>query len=143
MSTTAFDPIKYKQTTRQQWQTAAEAWNDYNGLLRWWLGPATELGGPGVLAKTLETAGFADVEVRARGAAANDVRGRMRQVRAALVRRAPPDVGGTRRGGARGCLARDRERAEAIRARRRVRRNLRAARGGGDQPALAKKGSFK
>src|SRR4051812_50165412 len=43
MSTTAFDPIKYKQTTLAQWQTAAEAWNDYNGLLRRWLGPATEL----------------------------------------------------------------------------------------------------
>ena len=44
MSTAAFDPIKYKQNgSLEQWQTAAEAWNDYNGLLRRWLGPATEL----------------------------------------------------------------------------------------------------
>ena len=28
MTTTTFDPIKYKQTTREQWETAADAWND-------------------------------------------------------------------------------------------------------------------
>lgn len=37
-----FDPIKYKETTREQWQTAAQAWNDWSSLLRTWLGPATE-----------------------------------------------------------------------------------------------------
>jgi SAM-dependent methyltransferase len=42
MSTTTFDPIKYKQSTLEQWQTAAKAWNDYSGLLRRWLGRATE-----------------------------------------------------------------------------------------------------
>ncbi len=38
-----FDPVKYKETTRQQWQTAAQAWNDWSRLLRAWLGPATEV----------------------------------------------------------------------------------------------------
>lgn len=38
-----FDPIKYKETTREQWQTAAQAWNDWSSLLRTWLGPATDI----------------------------------------------------------------------------------------------------
>ena len=38
-----FDPVKYKDTTREQWQTAAEAWNDWGPLLRTWLGPSTEI----------------------------------------------------------------------------------------------------
>jgi SAM-dependent methyltransferase len=38
-----FDPAKYKETTHAQWQTAAQAWNDWGPLLRAWLGPATEL----------------------------------------------------------------------------------------------------
>jgi ubiquinone/menaquinone biosynthesis C-methylase UbiE len=37
-----FDPIKYKQTTLQQWNSAAEAWNRWGPLLSRWLGPATE-----------------------------------------------------------------------------------------------------
>jgi SAM-dependent methyltransferase len=37
-----FDPIKYKQTTLQQWNTAAEAWHRWAPLLSRWLGPATE-----------------------------------------------------------------------------------------------------
>jgi SAM-dependent methyltransferase len=41
-ATGGFDPSRYKQTTEQQWQTAAKAWNDWGGLLREWLGPATE-----------------------------------------------------------------------------------------------------
>jgi SAM-dependent methyltransferase len=40
---TAFDPVKYKETTRAQWQSAAQAWNDWGPLPRAWLGPATEL----------------------------------------------------------------------------------------------------
>jgi SAM-dependent methyltransferase len=36
-----FDPIKYKQTTKQQWQTAADAWNRWGPTLAAWLGPAT------------------------------------------------------------------------------------------------------
>jgi len=36
-----FDPELYKRTTHLQWQSAAEAWNRWGGLLRNWLGPAT------------------------------------------------------------------------------------------------------
>lgn len=39
---TTFDPIKFKQTTREQWDTAAEAWHRWAPTLRAWLGPATE-----------------------------------------------------------------------------------------------------
>src|SRR5882672_316217 len=39
---TSFDPIAYKQTTRDQWETAAEAWHTWGPTLRSWLGPATE-----------------------------------------------------------------------------------------------------
>jgi SAM-dependent methyltransferase len=39
---TKFDPIAYKTTTTAQWQDAAKAWNDWGGLLRTWLGPATD-----------------------------------------------------------------------------------------------------
>lgn len=38
-----FDPVAYRATTRDQWQTAAKAWNDWGPLLRAWLGPATEV----------------------------------------------------------------------------------------------------
>jgi 16S rRNA G1207 methylase RsmC len=43
MSRTVFDPAKFKETTRQQWQAAAKAWNDWGVFLRQWLGPATNL----------------------------------------------------------------------------------------------------
>src|SRR5437868_2751850 len=43
MTTPAFDPIKYKNTTREQWQVAAEPWNRWGPLLAAWLGPATEI----------------------------------------------------------------------------------------------------
>ena len=42
MSAATFDPQAYKKTTHAQWQDAARAWNDWGGLLRAWLGPATE-----------------------------------------------------------------------------------------------------
>ena len=38
-----FDPIQYKQTTREQWNGAAEAWDRWGNLLSEWLGPATEI----------------------------------------------------------------------------------------------------
>ena len=38
-----FDPLKYKQTTREQWQAAAEAWDRWGPVLATWLDPATEL----------------------------------------------------------------------------------------------------
>jgi SAM-dependent methyltransferase len=40
--TATFDPVSYKETTREQWQAAARAWNEWGPLLRRWLGPATE-----------------------------------------------------------------------------------------------------
>ncbi len=41
--TTAFDPAAYKETTRLQWQEAAEAWRRWGPQLEAWLGEATEL----------------------------------------------------------------------------------------------------
>ena len=38
----AFDPDKFRATTRAQWQAAAEAWDRWGPLLARWLGPATE-----------------------------------------------------------------------------------------------------
>jgi SAM-dependent methyltransferase len=40
--TPKFDPVKYKDTTKQQWQAAAEAWHRWGQTLAAWLGPATE-----------------------------------------------------------------------------------------------------
>lgn len=46
-----FDAVKYKSTTREQWEAAAEAWHRWGPTLRSWLGPATE--------RMLELAGVA------------------------------------------------------------------------------------
>lgn len=43
MTQQTFDPAKYKETTREQWQNAAEAWYRWTPLLQKWLGDATEL----------------------------------------------------------------------------------------------------
>ncbi len=43
MATSTFDPLAYKETTRAQWQEAAEAWNRWGPTLEQWLGEATEL----------------------------------------------------------------------------------------------------
>lgn len=45
-----FDPVKYKNTTHDQWQTAAEAWYRWSPTLNQWLGKATD--------KMLEMAGI-------------------------------------------------------------------------------------
>lgn len=37
-----FDPAKYKETTREQWQDAAEAWRRWGPTLERWLGEATD-----------------------------------------------------------------------------------------------------
>lgn len=37
-----FDPVAFKETTRQQWNEAAEAWDRWSPLLGRWLGPVTE-----------------------------------------------------------------------------------------------------
>lgn len=39
----AFDPVRFKQTTRDQWEAAAAAWDRWGEFLGQWLGPATEL----------------------------------------------------------------------------------------------------
>lgn len=39
----SFDPAKYKETTREQWQTAAKAWHEWGPTLSAWLDPVTEL----------------------------------------------------------------------------------------------------
>lgn len=41
-STPQFDPIKYKMTTREQWQNASEAWYRWSPTLNQWLGRATD-----------------------------------------------------------------------------------------------------
>ncbi|HYA89693.1 MAG TPA: class I SAM-dependent methyltransferase [archaeon] len=38
-----FDPERYKSTTRDQWDAAAQAWHNWAPTLRQWLGPSTEL----------------------------------------------------------------------------------------------------
>lgn len=40
--TVTFDPVQYKETTRKQWEEAAEAWHRWGPTLEAWLGPATE-----------------------------------------------------------------------------------------------------
>ena len=37
-----FDAEKFRQTTRAQWENAAQAWDRWSALLGRWLGPATE-----------------------------------------------------------------------------------------------------
>ncbi len=37
-----FDPTKFKETTREQWNAAAKGWNDWGPQLRAWVGPTTE-----------------------------------------------------------------------------------------------------
>ena len=58
--TPKFDPIKYKETTKQQWQAAAEAWHRWGPALATWLGPATEtmldMAGVGTGSRVLDVA---------------------------------------------------------------------------------------
>lgn len=42
-TTSAFNPNMYKETTRKQWQDAAEAWYRWGPTIGEWLGPATEV----------------------------------------------------------------------------------------------------
>lgn len=49
-TTPQFDPVKYKNTTHDQWQSAAEAWYRWSPTLNKWLGKATD--------KMLEMAGI-------------------------------------------------------------------------------------
>jgi len=71
MSDTAptFDPVRYKHTTREQWDTAAEAWYRWGGLLNTWLGPATEtmfdMAGIGTGSRVLDVAAGAGEQTMA------------------------------------------------------------------------------
>jgi len=38
-----FDPVKYKETTRQQWDNVADAWHKWIPVVREWAGPVTGL----------------------------------------------------------------------------------------------------
>jgi SAM-dependent methyltransferase len=40
--TQPFDPVAFKETTRQQWQNAAAAWHRWTPTLQSWLSPVTE-----------------------------------------------------------------------------------------------------
>lgn len=40
--TPRFDPVRYKETTREQWQEAAGRWHGWGAVLEEWLGEATE-----------------------------------------------------------------------------------------------------
>ena len=55
-----FDPVKYKETTHQQWQAAAEAWHRWGPTLAAWLGPATgtmlDMAGVGQGSRVLDVA---------------------------------------------------------------------------------------
>lgn len=42
MATAQFDPVKYKETTCEQWQGTAEAWHRWAPTIEKWLGPATD-----------------------------------------------------------------------------------------------------
>lgn len=42
MTTTQFDAAKYKQTTLEQWQSAAEAWYRWSPAIHRWLGKVTD-----------------------------------------------------------------------------------------------------
>lgn len=58
--TPRFDPVKYKQTTREQWQEAAERWHGWGPTLEEWLGEATEamleMAGVGAGSRVLDVA---------------------------------------------------------------------------------------
>jgi SAM-dependent methyltransferase len=43
MASTAFDARAYKETTREQWQDAADAWHRWDPVFNRWLGEATTL----------------------------------------------------------------------------------------------------
>jgi ubiquinone/menaquinone biosynthesis C-methylase UbiE len=42
MTVQTFDPVAFKQTTRRQWQDAAEAWHRWGDFIGRWLGESTE-----------------------------------------------------------------------------------------------------
>jgi hypothetical protein len=71
MSTAAFDPVAYKRTTTDQWQTAAEPWHRWAPTLEVWLGEATEtmldMAGVARTARVLDVAAGAGGQTLAAG----------------------------------------------------------------------------
>ena len=140
MSTsTTFDPIKFKTTTRAQWENAAEAWHCWGPFLGEWLGPATErildLANVQTGSRVLDVAAGAGEQTlrAARRAGTLAVGGRVRTLRARIVRGAASDDGYAVRRRARRYLARNRERTKEICRRERLCRPVRDAGGGGGQ----------
>lgn len=97
MATAKFDPARYKETTRQQWQDAAEAWHRHGGTFERWLGPATErmldLAGVGEGSRVLDVAagaGGQSLAAARRGAVvlATDISEEILEFAAAEARRA-------------------------------------------------------
>src|SRR5215213_6340669 len=43
MATTQFDSLHYKETTREQWQQAADAWHRWGPTIEAWLGESTRV----------------------------------------------------------------------------------------------------
>lgn len=41
-ATPTFDPVQYKETTRKQWEEAAQAWHGWGAAIEDWLGEATQ-----------------------------------------------------------------------------------------------------
>src|SRR5215204_3919786 len=64
--TLQFDPNRYKETTKQQWQDAAEAWHRWGPTISTWLDPATEtmldMAGVGPGSRVLDVAAGAGEE---------------------------------------------------------------------------------
>lgn len=66
---TEFNAAEFKETTRRQWDQAAEAWHRWGSLLQAWLGPATErmldLAGVGPGSRVLDVAAGAGEQTMA------------------------------------------------------------------------------
>jgi ubiquinone/menaquinone biosynthesis C-methylase UbiE len=97
VSAVTFDARAYKETTRQQWQSAAEAWHRWGPTLESWLGEATEhmldAAGVGPGARVLDVAagaGGQSLAAARRGASvvATDISSKILELAAAEARAA-------------------------------------------------------
>ncbi|HZO96846.1 MAG TPA: class I SAM-dependent methyltransferase [Gaiellaceae bacterium] len=95
MATSTFDPGRYKETTRAQWDDAADAWRRWAPFLEHWLGEATErmldLAGVEPSARVLDVAAGSGGQTlaaarRARAVLATDISGRILEHAAAAAR---------------------------------------------------------
>jgi len=95
VATSTFDPGRYKETTRAQWDDAADAWRRWAPFLEHWLGEATErmldLAGVEPSARVLDVAAGSGGQTlaaarRARAVLATDISGRILEHAAAAAR---------------------------------------------------------